>query len=584
MEPMEKKCINCGTPLVPNEKFCPNCGTPATAQPAQEPAATPEPVTAPQTAAAPEPVAAPQTAAAPEPMTAPQPAATPEPVTAPQPEPAPFIPQPVTPAPQPAQPIPEVQPTQPMEPAQPAPEVTPVQQPNVPPVQPNVPPVQPNVPPTQPNVPPTAQAGQPGYQPYPGQTPPYGQPPYTNPGYPGTAPQGYPNAGYPGGPQSYPNGYPGTGYIPTPMGGNQTPPNQGATQPQFVPQQPKKKHTGLIVGLSVGGGIVLLAAIAAVLWFVVLGGKLPGSFTTNVGGNFSVTPGQAASTGSYSVTCDEYIDLYEEVLSSFVGQTITVERYDSDTSDFALDYVICQNGEETDIRLCFYEDAVQVMGSEYFDTVMIDSWEVEPGMSNFSTNAAAAAMLLADSDCNGADAARQQIRQWVEQNSGTDTVQTLNGITYAFSYLSDGEFSSLYVADSDGASYLGGSTESTGYSSPLGEYLPETVYLADGSSQSCREYLESMVQASGQDVNSPEAQTAIDQGMNTGYYFHSDGSVELTVAGSVTEEGSYEMSGHEMEVSIGGQTIRMDYDGSTDEVTVYNNAEGIYTVFTYNGM
>ena len=570
MEPMEKKCINCGTP--------------ATAQPAQEPAATPEPVTAPQTAAAPEPVAAPQTAAAPEPMTAPQPAATPEPVTAPQPEPAPFIPQPVTPAPQPAQPIPEVQPTQPMEPAQPAPEVTPVQQPNVPPVQPNVPPVQPNVPPTQPNVPPTAQAGQPGYQPYPGQTPPYGQPPYTNPGYPGTAPQGYPNAGYPGGPQSYPNGYPGTGYIPTPMSGNQTPPNQGATPLQFVPQQPKKKHTGLIVGLSVGGGIVLLAAIAAVLWFVVLGGRLPGGSTGNVGGGFSVTPGLAAPNGSYSVTCDEYINQYEETLSSFAGQTITVERYDSDTSDFALDYVICQNGEETDIRLCFYEDAVQVMGSEYFDTVMIDSWEVEPGMSNFSTNAAAAAMLLADSDCNGADAARQQIRQWVEQNSGTDTVQTLNGITYAFSYLSDGEFSSLYVADSDGASYLGGSTESTGYSSPLGEYLPETVYLADGSSQSCREYLESMVQASGQDVNSPEAQTAIDQGMNTGYYFHSDGSVELTVAGSVTEEGSYEMSGQEIEVSIGGQTIRMDYDGSTDEVTVYNDAEGISTVFTYNGM
>ena len=398
------------------------------------------------------------------------------------------------------------------------------------------------------------------------------------------APQGYPNAGYPGGPQSYPQRLSGNRLYPHSHERQSDSAQSRRYYAALDCQQPKKKHTGLIVGLSVGGGIVLLAAIAAVLWFVVLGGKLPGGFTTNVGGNFSVTPGLAAPNGSYSVTCDEYINQYEETLSSFAGQTITVERYDSDTSDFALDYVICQNGEETDIRLCFYEDAVQVMGSEYFDTVMIDSWEVEPGMSNFSTNAAAAAMLLADSDCNGADAARQQIRQWVEQNSGTDTVQTLNGITYAFSYLSDGEFSSLYVADSDGASYLGGSTESTGYSSPLGEYLPETVYLADGSSQSCREYLESMVQASGQDVNSPEAQTAIDQGMNTGYYFHSDGSVELTVAGSVTEEGSYEMSGQEIEVSIGGQTIRMDYDGSTDEVTVYNNAEGISTVFTYNGM
>ena len=114
--------------------------------------------------------------------------------------------------------------------------------------------------------------------------------------------------------------------------------------------------------------------------------------------------------------------------------------------------------------------------------------------------------------------------------------------------------------------------------------MPDTVYLADGSSQTCREYLESVVEANGQDPNSAEAQAAIQQGLDTGYYFHSDGSVELTVAGSITEEGSYEMSGHEMEVSIDGQTIRMDYDGSNDEVTVYNDAEGIYTVFTYNGM
>ncbi len=568
MEPMEKKCTNCGTPLAPNEKFCPNCGTPAPVQPTQEPAAAPQPAAANQ----------PETV--PEPATANQPETVPEPVTAPQPEPAPFIPQPVTPAPEPAQPIPEVQPTQPMEPAQPAPEVAPVQQPNVPPVQPNVPPTQPNVPPSQPNIPPAAQAGQPGYQPYPGQTQPYGQPPYTNPGYPGAAPQGYPNAGYPGGSQGYPNGYPGTGYIPTPMGGNQTPPNQGATQPQFVPQQPKKKHTGLIVGLSVGGGIVLLAAIAAILWFVVLGGQLPGGSTGNVGGGFSVVPGQVAPNGSYSVTCDDYISQYEETLSSFVGQTITVERYDSDTSSYAMDYVIYQNGSESRIRLCFFEDGYQVMGSDTFDTVMIDSWEVTDDMSDLVMNSCAAAMLLADDQCSGADAAREQIRQWDTDSSGIDSSWTLHNFSYEFSYLSEGEFSSLSIVDSNG---MQGSS-SYSYTSPLGEYMPDTVHLADGSSQTCREYLESVVEANGQDPNSAEAQAAIQQGLDTGYYFHSDGSVELTVAGSITEEGSYEMSGHEMEVSIDGQTIRMDYDGSNDEVTVYNDAEGIYTVFTYNGM
>lgn len=576
MELMEKKCTNCGTPLAPNEKFCPNCGTPAPAvvEP-PKPQPSPEP-TAPQ----PAPVI-------PQPVPPVQPAPEVQPVQPVQPTPEVQPVQPVQPAPE-VQPVPPVQPTpevQPVPPVQPAPEVQPVPpvqpapevQP-VPPVQPapEVQPVQPNVPPpVQPNAP--VQPGQPMYQSYPGQgaSAGYGQPPYQ---------QGYPNFGAPG-------GYPGPGYIPTPMNGVNQAPNQGATQPQFVPQPPKKKRTGLIVGLSVGGGVLLLAVIALVLWFVVLGGRLPGTGSvTGVGSGAGIQPGQATSQGRYVESCNDYIDQYEAALSSLTGSDITVERYESDSSDYAMDYVIWQNGSETDVRLCFYDDAYQVMGSDTFDTIIVDSWEVD-SMSDFVLDSCTAAMVLTDPDCGGAEAAREQIRQWEEDNGGVDTVQTLNGFTYAFTYLSDGEFSALYVADSDGADYLGGSTSngdsgtgsgSYSYTSPLGEYVPSQVRTQSGETMTYREYLEQALEASGVDTGSAEAQASLDQNADISFYFHADGTVEMTVGEETSPEGSYEMSGSQVEVVIDGQSQFMEYDGSNDLLTMEDG--GVTVELEYYGM
>lgn len=159
-----------------------------------------------------------------------------------------------------------------------------------------------------------------------------------------------------------------------------------------------------------------------------------------------------SSSDTYTTTCDEYIQQYESALSSFTGSTITVEQYDSESSTYAMDYVVLENGVETDVRLCFYGDDYQVMGSESFDTVMIDSWEITNEMSDLVVDSCAAAMLLADDQCSDANTAREQIRQWDQDSGGEDCVETLNGITYEFSYLDSGEFSSLFVADSDGRS------------------------------------------------------------------------------------------------------------------------------------
>lgn len=425
-------------------------------------------------------------------------------------------------------------------------------------------PVQPNVPPAQPNTPPY-QSAQPAQPPYPGQgagyIPQSGPMPGTNPAQPG---------------------YPG-GYIPTPVNGMNPAMNQGVTQPQFVPQPPaKKKHTGLIVGLSIGGGVVLLAIIALVLWFFVLGGS-----GATGGSTAGLRPGNAiSSSDTYTTTCDEYIRQYESALSAFTGSTITVERYDSDSSAYAMDYVILENGVETEVRLCFYEDGYQVMGSETFDTVMIDSWELTNQMSDLVVDSCAAAMLLADDQCSGADAARQQIRQWDQDSNGEDCVETLNGITYEFRYLDNGKFSSLYVADSDGKAYVSddSGSDSVGplYTSPLGEYVPSEVYTSTGDSMTYREYLEQMAQANGMDPSSTEAQTAIDQGLDTSFYFHSDGTVDVVLNGGASQEGSFEMSGDTAMVTLDGATEAMEYDGSTDILILEN--DGAFLVLEYNGM
>ena len=406
-------------------------------------------------------------------------------------------------------------------------------------------------------------------QPYPPVPPAY-------PPYPGAEPGGNPA----------PPGYSGD-YIPTPVNDMNSSMTQGASQPQFVSQPPvKKKRTGLIVGLSVGGGVILLAIIALVLWFFVLGG----SGTTTDGGDSSggFRPGSAVnSDDTYTTTCDDYIQQYESALSQLTGSTITVEQYEDEFDCYPMDYVILENGTETDVRLYFYEDGLQVMSNDAFDTVMIDSWEVTDEMSDLVVDSCAAAMLLADDQCSDANAARQQIRQWDEDSGKEDCVESLNGITYEFSYLTSGEFSSLSVVDANGEEHVSDeavdseNSDDDSYSTPIGEYVPSEVRLESGESITYREYLEQQVEQSGMDLNSAEAQAAIDQSMNTSFYFHGDGNVEAVING-VSMEGTFEMSGDQAMVTLDGDTAPMEYDGGDDILLLED--DGLYLVLAYNGL
>ncbi len=79
-----------------------------------------------------------------------------------------------------------------------------------------------------------------------------------------------------------------------------------------------------------------------------------------------------------------------------------------------------------------------------------------------------------------------------------------------------------------------------------------------------------------------EGQTAIEQGMDTSFYFHSDGTVDVVLNGGASQEGSFVMSGNWAEVTLDGVTESMEYDGSTDVLTLEDN--GVYLVLEYNGM
>ncbi len=418
---------------------------------------------------------------------------------------------------------------------------------------------------TPPNVPP-AQPGRPVYPPYPGQG----------------APFGYPGAG-----NNAAQSYPGSDYIPTPMNEASPDTNQGATQPQFAFSQPtKKKRTGLILGLSIGGGVILLAIIALVLWFFVLGGS--GTITDGGDTLSGFRPGSAVgSDDTYTTTCDDYIQQYESVLSELTGSTITVEQYEDEFDSYPMDYMILENGTDTDVRLCFYEEGLQVTSGDTFDTVMIDSWELTDDMSDLVVDSCAAAMLLADDQCSSADAARQQIRQWDEDSGREDCVKTLNGITYEFSYLTSWEFSSLSVVDINGGEYVSDEDvdsengDDNAYSTPIGEYVPSEVRLESGESITYREYLEQQAEQSGMDPDSAEAQTVIDQGMNTSFYFHGDGNVEAIING-VSMEGTFEMSGDQAMVTLDGDTAPMEYDGGDDILLLED--DGLYLVLEYNGL
>ena len=112
--------------------------------------------------------------------------------------------------------------------------------------------------------------------------------------------------------------------------------------------------------------------------------------------------------------------------------------------------------------------------------------------------------------------------------------------------------------------------------------MPSEVYTSTGGSLTYREYLEQLVEQNGMDLSSTEAQTAIEQGMDTSFYFHSDGTVDVVLNGGASQEGSFVMSGNWAEVTLDGVTESMEYDGSTDVLTLEDN--GVYLVLEYNGM
>ena len=147
------------------------------------------------------------------------------------------------------------------------------------------------------------------------------------------------------------------------------------------------------------------------------------------------------------------------------------------------------------------------------------------------------------------------------------------------------------MADSDGVDYLGGSTSngdtgtgsgSYSYTSPFGEYVPSQVRTQSGETMTYREYLEQALEASGVDTSSAEAQASLDQNADISFYFHADGTVEMTVGEETSPEGSYEMSGSQVEVVIDGQSQYMEYDGSNDLLTMEDG--GVTVELEYYGM
>jgi Domain of unknown function (DUF4333) len=160
--------------------------------------------------------------------------------------------------------------------------------------------------------PPSAYGEHPGYggSGYPppgyGQQPPYGQPGYPPPGsgqQPGYGQPGYPQQPY--GQQPY--GYPGYGQ----------PPQYAQSPPQ--PPAPKKKRTGLVIGLS---AVVVVAAVAVVL-SLVLGPRVlnRSAVQRDVATQFEKREGVAIT-----LRCDQRMTLSDRATYSCAGTTADGEH------------------------------------------------------------------------------------------------------------------------------------------------------------------------------------------------------------------------------------------------------------------
>jgi len=269
---MEIKCPVCGAPCAPGEKFCQNCGAklPEPAPVAEAPIEVPQEIPA-----APEPPAAPifEAPAAPEPPAAPEVPAVPEAPAAPTFE-APAAPEPPA--------APEV-PAVPETPAAPVYEAPAAPVPPVPPVYqaPTAPTYAAPVYPPQQNVPSYAPKTAPGFVP---NAPQYAAPPYGAPGF-----------------------------APAPAAA------------------PKKKKTGLIIGLCVGAAVLIAAAI--LLYLFVLS---PSSITLSEEAvtieyldsyqlTAEVSPGSALNKDVTWTSSDEDVaTVYDGMITAWEAGTCTI--------------------------------------------------------------------------------------------------------------------------------------------------------------------------------------------------------------------------------------------------------------------
>ncbi len=183
----------------------------------------------------------------------------------------------------------------------------------------------------------------------------------------------------------------------------------------------KKSGTGLILGLSLGVGILLLAFRVAV-WAVFLMESLTPLFQPDIPSfpseeestppsaqqeELEIQAGCAVSGGRYRMTCQEYVDALEEVLSRFYTQEVSFQE------DASRCYRLFLDGEETRLLLLFYQGDWQVGGIEPFHTVeVVCGGGIE--INSEGCYACASALYLTDSTMDSHLTALQFMVDWME--------------------------------------------------------------------------------------------------------------------------------------------------------------------------
>lgn len=186
---------------------------------------------------------------------------------------------------------------------------------------------------------------------------------------------------------------------------------------------PKKSGAGLILGLSLGGGILLLALRIALCGVILMGSTLPlaqpevpalpsweeSTPPADDGQQeeTEVQAGCAVSGGTYCLTCEEYVDALEEVLSRFYAVEVDFRE------DAGRCYRLFLDGEETQLLLLFYQGDWQVGGIESFHTVEVVS-DDEMAVNSVGCYTCASVFYLADSTMDSHLTALQFMVDWVE--------------------------------------------------------------------------------------------------------------------------------------------------------------------------